>query len=82
MTDHDDGVVVTRVEDAVREPWFVDALRGANASEGGADALLFLAHMDYRDALVDALLAAARALVGETRCRHPHSSRLGRYSSL
>lgn len=60
MTDHADGVAVTAVEDAVQMPWFVEALKRRESY----DALLFLAHMDYRDRLVDALHSAARAIVG------------------
>ena len=60
MTDHADGVAVTAVEDAVQMPWFVEALKRRESY----DALLFLAHMDYRDRLVDVLHSAARAIVG------------------
>jgi NADPH:quinone reductase-like Zn-dependent oxidoreductase/2',3'-cyclic-nucleotide 2'-phosphodiesterase (5'-nucleotidase family) len=61
MPDHDDSVVVTRVEDAVQQDWFTSAL----ADTGSYDALLFLAHMDYKDPLVDVLHRAARSLVGD-----------------
>ena len=60
MTDQADGVAVTAVEDAVQMPWFVEALKRRESY----DALLFLAHMDYRDRLVDVLHSAARAIVG------------------
>lgn len=60
MTNHADGVAVTAVEDAVQMPWFVEALKRRESY----DALLFLAHMDYRDRLVDVLHSAARAIVG------------------
>ena len=60
MPDHADGVALTCVEDAAKEAWFLDALNQTSAY----DALLFLAHMDYRDRLVDVLLEAVRAVVG------------------
>jgi len=60
MKNHDDHVIVTRVEDVVREPWFFEALNATDAY----DALLFLTHMDFRDSLVDVLHAAARSAVG------------------
>ena len=61
MPDHDDGVAVTEVADTVKEAWFVEAL---NATK--YDALLFLAHMDFADPLVDVLHGAVRAVVGRS----------------
>ena len=62
MPDHADSVALTLVEDAVKEAWFLDALK----QTGEFDALLFLAHMDYEDRLVDVLFRAARAVVGRS----------------
>ena len=61
MTNHDDHVTVTPVEEVVRQAWFLAALNATHQY----DALLFLTHMGYADPLVDMLLAASRAVVGE-----------------
>jgi len=61
MRDHGDAVVVRPVEEIVEEAWFIHMLNATSSY----DALLFLAHMDYADPLVDTIHHAVRAIVGE-----------------
>lgn len=61
MNDADDSVTVERVRDVVRTEWFDDAL-----TREEYDAVLVLAHMDYRDPLVAVILSAVRDVVGVT----------------
>lgn len=51
---------VRTVQQVVREKWFQTVLR-----KDDFDAVLILAHMDYRDPLVSVLLKAVRDIVGE-----------------
>mmetsp|Transcript_17816 Transcript_17816/g.40466 ORF Transcript_17816/g.40466 Transcript_17816/m.40466 type:complete len:344 (-) Transcript_17816:8-1039(-) len=62
MRDHCEDAVVETVERAVESTWFRRALDG---TEGRFDAVLVLAHMDFRDPLVDLLLRRIRAVCGD-----------------
>eukprot|EP00435_Cladocopium_sp_Y103_P047309 s784_g13.t2 len=64
MRDHCDAVQVLKVEDVVNSTWFQDAVDGHAAQ---VDAVVVLAHMDYRDGLVDLLWRSLRSRVGETK---------------
>ncbi|CAK9081025.1 unnamed protein product [Durusdinium trenchii] len=58
MEDHCDAVEVQKVEDVVNSSWFQAALDEPH------DAVVVLAHMDYRDDLVEVLHSAIRQRVG------------------
>jgi 2',3'-cyclic-nucleotide 2'-phosphodiesterase (5'-nucleotidase family) len=60
MEDHCPAVRVQKVEDVVRAPWFLQALRGVGAA---ADAIVVLAHMDADDPLVRVIHRAVRAVL-------------------
>ncbi|CAL1139669.1 unnamed protein product [Cladocopium goreaui] len=64
MRDHCDAVQVLDVQDVVNSTWFQDAVDGYAAH---VDAVVVLAHMDYRDDLVDLLWRTLRSRVGETK---------------
>eukprot|EP00290_Baffinella_frigidus_P011167 CAMPEP_0180145142 /NCGR_PEP_ID=MMETSP0986-20121125/17459_1 /TAXON_ID=697907 /ORGANISM="non described non described, Strain CCMP2293" /LENGTH=564 /DNA_ID=CAMNT_0022089393 /DNA_START=72 /DNA_END=1766 /DNA_ORIENTATION=+ len=53
------AVKVSKVEEAVTEPWFSEALDAAS----GVDAIVVLVHMDVADVLIDTILRAIRAKV-------------------
>lgn len=52
MDDHCDAVKVLDVESVVKSDWFLSAL------DQQCDAVVVLAHMDYRDTLVDVIFQA------------------------
>ena len=56
MEDHCASVNVTHVHEAVRRPWFHEAMRQLP----GVDAVIVLGHMDYADPLVNTILRAIR----------------------
>jgi len=64
MEDHCDAVEVLKVEDVMTSSWFLSALDEATVS---VDAVVVLAHMDYRDDLVDLLWQSIRARVGKSK---------------
>lgn len=64
MPDHCDAVEVQTISSVVASDWFVGALRD-HGNE--SDAIIILAHMDYRDELMDALLKGIRAEVGSSK---------------
>lgn len=61
MTNNADFVHVHTVESVLAESWFTAALKN---EEYGA--ILVLAHMDYKDPLVDVILDKVRSVVGDT----------------
>eukprot|EP00438_Fugacium_kawagutii_P036532 Skav217623 [mRNA] locus=scaffold2172:625524:635804:+ [translate_table: standard] len=63
MEDHCDAVEVLKVEDVVKSSWFLNAVDEHAATDG----IVILAHMDYRDALVDHLWQSLRDRVGSTK---------------
>jgi len=58
MDDHCDAVKVLDVESVVKSDWFLSAL------DQQCDAVVVLAHMDYRDTLVDVIFQAIRRRMG------------------
>mmetsp|Transcript_90789 Transcript_90789/g.189802 ORF Transcript_90789/g.189802 Transcript_90789/m.189802 type:complete len:595 (-) Transcript_90789:54-1838(-) len=64
MEDHCDAVRVLDVAAVVQSAWFVKALEGMGRS---SDAIVVLAHMDYRDELVEVILTAIRGVLGEAK---------------
>ena len=63
---NDASVQIQRVQDAVREEWFEEALTaGALNPNDKYDAILVLAHMDFQDELVDVILDRIRHFVDD-----------------
>ena len=60
MPDHCDAVNVTRIDRAVQQPWFQEAM----AHAAHVDAIVVLAHMHYTDPLVTSLLGHIRTAAG------------------
>lgn len=64
MKDHCDAVIVEDVSSCVNSGWFRDAVDHHSTS---VDAVVILAHMDYRDELVDVILTEVRRIVGQKK---------------
>ncbi|KAL7581205.1 hypothetical protein ACA910_005989 [Epithemia clementina (nom. ined.)] len=60
MVGYDTTITVQKVEDAISEGWFEEALMGTSM---GYDAILVLAHMDHQDSLVKVILDRIRKFV-------------------
>lgn len=64
MPDHCDAVNVENVSEVVQADWFLGALKDHGAQ---SDAVVVLFHIDYRDELIEVVLRAIRAGVGEKK---------------
>ena len=60
MEGYDPKVTVKKVEEVITEGWFEEALMGTSVA---FDAILVLAHMDHRDALIKVILDRIRLFV-------------------
>ncbi|CAE7531907.1 unnamed protein product [Symbiodinium sp. CCMP2456] len=64
MEDHCDAVSVLDVEQTLASKWFIESLK---AHRTLCDGVVVLAHMDFRDALVDKIWAAVRQGMGPSK---------------